>query len=157
MILKDIAHGAWAGRQLGELAVATARTDSSFLRLARGLVRQSRSATMHAFVDELHRRFVYAPDPTTAEFLQVPWEPGMSIDADDACLFVAVLAKAVDIPCRFVLARYRERAWTVFLSYEDEEGRWIGIDPLRQKTKQRLEELVFGSNLEEVKQILGDD
>jgi hypothetical protein len=152
---KDTAQGAEVGRQLGELAVATARTKGSFLRLARGLVRQSRGATMHAFVDELHRRFVYAPDPM-AEFLRIPWDRGMLIDADEACLFVAVLAKAVDIPCRFVLARYREHAWTVFLAYEDEEGRWIGIDPLRQKTKQRLEELVFGSDLEEVKPILGD-
>jgi len=142
-------RGAWAGRQLGGLAVAAARTNDSFRRLARSLIGPNRGATMHAFVDELHRRFVYAPDPTMAEFLflRVPWEPGALIDVDDACLFVASLAKEAEIPCRFVLARYRERAWTVFLAYEDEEGRWIGVDPLRQKTTQRLEELVFSERI----------
>lgn len=154
MNLKDIARGEWAGRQLGALAVATTRTDDSFVRLAQSLVGRNRGATMCAFADEIQRRFVYPPDPTQEEFFRIPWDPGTLIDADDACLFVAALAKAVNIPCRFVLARYRERAWTVFLAYEDEEGRWIGIDPLRQKTKWSLEELVFGSNLEEMKPIL---
>lgn len=153
MNLKNIAQNVWAGRQLGALAVASGNTNDSFRRLARSLVGSNRSATMCAFVDELHRRFVYASDPTQGEIFGVPWNPGMLIDVEDACLFVAVLAKEVGIPCRFVLARYRERAWTVFLAYKDEEGRWVGIDPLRQKTTQSFEELVFGSNLLRIAEI----
>ena len=65
------------------------------------------------------------------------------MDADDACLFLAAFAMSVGIPCRIVGARYRERCWTCCVAYEDEEGRWTGIDPLRQETDQSCDELIF--------------
>lgn len=139
----------WAERQLDTLTRISELTDPQLrdlaLRLADGEV--DRGGVIRALVDEVRRRFVYAPDPTLAEFFKIPFEFGSQIDIEDACLFVVALAKVIGIPCRFVLARYRERAWTVFLAYEDEERRWVGIDPLRQKTTVALEEFVIGGVL----------
>ena len=70
--------------------------------------------------------------------------PRPSIDADDACVFVAAAAMSVGIPCRFVGVRYGS-SWTCWLSFEVDspptasctkptpEPRWEMIDPLRQK------------------------
>lgn len=105
----------------------------------------SRSEEMTAFVDELHRRFTYAPDPTHGELIgPIPFESGAQIDVDDACMFVAALATSVGIRCRFVGARYG-RSWTCFLEYEEADGRWVCVDPLRQKMDRLPDERVRGS------------
>lgn len=92
-----------------------------------------RQDKMRALVDELHSRF----------------EPGATIDADDACVFVAAAAMSVGIPCRFVGVRYGG-SWTCWLSYQVDappsascttptpDSRWEMIDPLRQKRPDRV-------------------
>ena len=103
----------------------------------------SRAEEIREFVDELHRRFTYAPDPI-GEYVSMPFEPGrVTVDADDACVFVAALAVSVGIRCRFVAARYG-RSWTCFLEYEEADGKWTLVDPLRQKTDRSPDELVKG-------------
>lgn len=101
-----------------------------------------RYSKMGRIVDELHRRYVYAPDPVNETIGPMPLPEGSVMDVDDACLFVAVLATSIGIPCRFVAARYG-RNWTLFLTYQDEEGRWEAVDPLRQRTSVRLDELMI--------------
>lgn len=104
----------------------------------------SRAEEMKAFVDELHRRFVYAPDPIRGEFIgPIPFESGPPIDADDACLFVAALARNVGIRCRFVAARYG-RAWTCLVEYEEADGSWTLVEPLRQAGDRTPDELLRG-------------
>jgi len=105
---------------------------------------------LNAIIDELHRRCAYAPDPIRGEFVLalLPDEPPSAatrqpIDADDACYFVAALAASIDIECRFVLARYGRASWTCFIAYENEEGLWQNINPLREKTEQVPNELVM--------------
>ena len=143
--LNRVSESAWIDRELAELTRGAARTIRPFHDLVDELATLDRDSTMSAFVDELHRRFVYAPDPTMEERPFIPpLEKGLLIDADDACLFVAALAKIARIPCRFVCARYNERCWTCFLTYQTAEGQWVGLNPLRQKTTRSLDELVIG-------------
>lgn len=115
----------------------------------------NRDGKVRALVDEISRRFVYAPDPTKVEFIgPVPLTRGEMIDVDDACLFVAALAMSVDIPCRIVGARYgyvktrsgRYGFWTCILAYENEDGFWTAVDPLKQKfdtERLKIEELMY--------------
>lgn len=103
---------------------------------------RDRADKVRLLVDELHRRFVYCPDPVGAEVIgPIPLEYGMVGDVDDACLFLTRLARDLGIPCHIVAARYRGRCWTCFVAYQDEEGQWIGVDPLRQGTPFAIEEL----------------
>jgi|ERR1700722_1016837 len=88
----------------------------------------SRQDKMRALVDDLHRIVVS------------PWGP--SLDADDACVFVAAAAMSVDIPCRFIGVRYGQ-SWTCWLQYEAGII-WETIDPLRQKTGLEPDEQVIG-------------
>lgn len=113
------------------------REDSPYRELAQAATEDESTRTdkMLAIIDELHSRFTYAADPIQGEFIgPVPYTPGGTVDADDACLFVMTLAMGVGIPCRIVGARYRKFSWTCFVSYQDEAGDWNNIDPLRQKT-----------------------
>ena len=137
---------------LHALAVCASRASdrSAVVVLANKLTSDSpdRYGKMQAFVDELHRRFEYAPDPLKETIGPVPIEEigdtaGSTIDADDACLFVAALAASVDIPCRLVGARF-VRSWTCFVSCQSEDGSWKRIDPLRQQTDREPDELVMG-------------
>jgi hypothetical protein len=123
--LESLAQLAWRER----LAPST-------YRRARELTNSkiSRKDKMEALVDELHRQFVLAPDPVK-ETITVRPPDGASLDADDACLFVAAAAMSVGIPCRFIGVRYGH-SWTCWLSYYD-AGRWETIDPLRQKRPDR--------------------
>lgn len=138
------------------------RADMHVHRLARGVCYGSRygepgadrRARVERIVDELHRRFVYAPDPINetvgliSSMLSDVVNCPTTGDVDDACLFVASLAMSVGIPCRFIAARYHKRSWTLRVAYEDEEGLWTVVDVLRQRTElfENLvfEELMFG-------------
>lgn len=145
MELKEIAERAWIERQLTELSVVSGRANEPIRELSAHLAGQSRAATMRAFVDELLHRFVYAPSPEEEAYYGVPFEPGSLIDVDDACTFVAALAREAGIPCRILGAHYRYKRygyWTIFLAYQDEEGRWTGVDPLRQKTDHLIFDLI---------------
>lgn len=102
----------------------------------------SRADNMRAFVNELHRIAVYSANPIRETAALVPEHP-QTFDADDACLFVAALAGVVGIPCRFVAARVGKHSWTCFLAYQDEEGLWVGIDVLRERTDVVIEEIVL--------------
>jgi|HubBroStandDraft_5_1064220.scaffolds.fasta_scaffold116736_3 hypothetical protein len=120
---------------LDALSLASERANDQLRSIAFGLVELDRERTMRAFVDELHRRFMYAPDPVRETIAsEPPSDSDYPIDIDEACVFVAALGRAVGIPCYFMAARYSERQWTLFLAYEDESGRRIGVDVLRQKT-----------------------
>jgi hypothetical protein len=113
-----------------------------------------RKDKMRALVDELHRRFVLAPNPTS-EFIRpfdAPFDAGATLDADDACVFVAAAAMSVGIPCRLVGVRYG-RSWTCWISYEvDADSSWETIDPLRQKklAGREPDEQVIGPNPKEM-------
>lgn len=89
---------------------------------------RSRHETINLIIDELWRRHTYVAD----------------VDIDDACLFVATVAKGFGIRCRFTMARYDRASWTLFVAYENEEGLWQNINVLRQKTDQVPNELVMG-------------
>ena len=102
-----------------------------------------RPSKMCALIDELHRRFKYAADPLEERFGPVPLVEGSTVDVDDACLFVATLAQAIGIPCRFVAARF-DRSWTCFVAYEVWSGIWETVDPLRQKVDREPDERVLG-------------
>lgn len=107
-----------------------------------------RRGKMRLLVDELHRRFKYAPNHSET-IGPVPLSFGSTVDADDACLFVATLATSIGIPCRFIGARYG-RSWTCLVSYESSEDLWETIDPLRQVgTDREPDEQVPGPSLEE--------
>ena len=153
MTLELLARSAWLSRVVPRVQL-----------LARDVtdVETGRADKMRALVDELHRRFVLAPDPPTQERsvmdlfdinkldeqmrreIDSVVNPRPSIDADDACVFVAAAAMSVGIPCRFVGVRYGS-SWTCWLSFEVDspptasctkptpEPRWEMIDPLRQK------------------------
>jgi hypothetical protein len=104
----------------------------------------SRLGAMRSFVDEVDRLYVYSPDPSDECLRSTFPEPGSVIDVDDACAAVASLAWNYGIPCRIVAARYATRRWTLFVAYQDEDGSWAGIYPLRQKTDHIvIEELVW--------------
>lgn len=112
-----------------------ARKESAELRsrsLAALLARDvlSRREKIQELVSELHRRFVYAPNPVKETIGPAPFATGEMIDADDACVFVGALAASVGIPCRFIGARYN-RSWTCFVSFQTEEGEWERINPLK--------------------------
>jgi hypothetical protein len=101
---------------------------------------------MRAIIDDIHRRFVYAPDPTHAEFVGLlDMDRGGSMDVDDACVTVAAMALSVGIPCRLVLASYRHSCWTVRVAYEA-DGAWTVVDVLRQPWSDhlRFEQLIVG-------------
>ena len=114
-----------------------ARIDPKVHYFARQLTDRGydRQEKMRLIIDDLHRRFVYAPDPVNEVIGPVSIDGG-SADADDMCLFVATVAMSVGIPCRFVGAFYlvgRQRGfWTLLLSYESEDGSWKTVDVLRQ-------------------------
>jgi len=92
---------------------------------------ERREGKVRALVDDLDRRF----------------PPGDSLDADDACVFVASLAMSVGIPCRLVAVRYGH-SWTCWLQYE--AGLlWETIDPLRQKPDREPDEQVLGPTMRE--------
>ncbi len=115
----------------------------------------NRRDTMRLLVDELHRRFRYAPDPT--EVLgSMPRTHGNTVDVDDACIFVAALAGSLGICCRFVAARY-DRSWTLFLDYETEDGRWETIDPLRHPGLKDPDERIEGPGLGGADRYFADD
>lgn len=90
------------------------------------------SDKIQTFVDELHRRFVYAPNPIQSEYVRMPFAQGEMIDVDDACLFVMALASSVGIRSRLVGVEFGRGHWTCFVAYEDEEHYWMIVDPLRQ-------------------------
>jgi hypothetical protein len=122
-LLESLAHDARARRrQLREFAHGV--TDSA----------SCREDKMRALVDEMHRRFVFSIDPTVRETVG-PFTTG-SLDADDACTFLAAAAMSVGIRCRIVGARYGS-SWTCWIQYENENGAWETIDPLRQKKPDR--------------------
>ncbi len=101
---------------------------------------------MHAIIDELHRRFVYAPDPTHNETLGLfDMASGGSMDVDDACVTVSAMASSIGIKCRFVLASYRRACWTMRVAYEA-DGAWTVVDVLRQPWSDhlRFEQLIIG-------------
>ena len=101
MTLELLARSAWLSR-----------FDPRVQLLARDVtdVETGRADKMRALVDELHRRFVLAPDPPTQERsvmdlfdinkldeqmrreIDSVVNPRPSIDADDACVFVAAAA-----------------------------------------------------------------
>ena len=148
--LGEIAHRLHAARgieaQLGALAALAWRKSPEVRVRAHALTDHGidRQDKIRLIIDDLHRRFFYAPDPVK-ESIHWPSSDDAcnGVDVDDACLVVAAFAMSVGIPCRIVGARYRERCWTCFVAYEDEEGRWVGVDPLRQKTTQVFEELLW--------------
>lgn len=128
---------------LREMTAAAERRDATLHFLALTLVWEvaGRANQMQAFVDELHRRFMYAPDPLKEQIeLHTPFEPGERIDVDEACLFVAALASHVGIPVRLIAARVK-RSWTLFVAYQDEEGLWTGVDVLRHSNVPPIEEI----------------
>lgn len=128
---------------LREMTVAAERRDANLQELANELTwpKMHRAVKMQAFVDELHRRFVYAPDPLKEQIRShAPFAPGERIDVDDACLFVAALASHVGIPVRLIAARVK-RSWTLFVAYQDEEGLWTGVDVLRHSNVPPIEEI----------------
>lgn len=105
---------------------------------------------MRAIIDELHRRFVYMPDPIYNETLSLlDMARGGSMDVDDACTTVAAMASSIGIKCRFVLASYRHACWTVRLAYEA-DGAWTVVDVLRQPWSDhlRFEKLIIGPEVE---------
>ena len=141
MSLKQLASLAWQSRldpRICRFALALPLTEPEI----------GRRAKMEALVAELHRRFVLAPSPTDSEAISGRFEDGDTLDADDACVFVAAAAMSVGIPCRIVGTRYGQ-SWTCFVSYEVEAPvgascteplatpRWETIDPLRQKKPDR--------------------
>jgi hypothetical protein len=126
-----------------------ARLDPRVHRFAVNLTapEERREGKMRALVDELHRRFVLAPDCHRECLLPLTLTPGASLDADDACVFVAAAAMSVGIPCRFVGARYGH-SWTCWIQYE--AGLlWETIDPLRQKPNREPDEEVLGPTMME--------
>lgn len=142
--------GIYRTLQMLAAVVRVERTCPELCELARKLTEPpdlelGRGGKMHRLVDELHRRFKYAPEHRETVG-PVPIAPGGTVDADDACLFVAALASSVGIQCRFVGARYG-RSWTCFVDYRVEDGSWETIDPLRQ-TDREPDERVFGPLLE---------
>ena len=120
------------------------RDEPRYRDLARSLAAKSpnRHTTMELIIDELHRGFAYAPDPVKEYIGPVPFEPGVPVDADEACLFVLTLAMSVEIPCRIVGARYRQAHWTCFVAFKDETDTWNTVNPLRTTTDQVPSEVV---------------
>jgi hypothetical protein len=134
-ILRSIAQSAWQSR-----------LDPRVYLLARKLTDHEarREDKMRALVDELHRQSAIARRYETTD---VALGAMASLDADDACVFVAAAAMSVGIPCRFVGVRYGH-SWTCWLQYE--AGLiWEMIDPLRQKTDREPDEQVIGPNPKE--------
>jgi hypothetical protein len=138
------------------IAVAREHTKTAVRDLAHKLTgdKPLRRDKLNAIIDELHRRCVYAPDPIHGEMIRaiLPDEAASAdlrkpMDADEACYFVMVLAASAGIECRFVLARYGRCSWTCFVAYENEEGLWQNVNPLRQKTDQVPNELVMGDDV----------
>lgn len=104
---------------------------------------RSRRETMNLIIDELWRRYTYKSDPLNEEFV-LPRAGDVTVDIDGACLFVVTVAKGFGIRCRFTMARYDRASWTLFVAYENEEGLWMNLNVLRQKTDQVPNELVMG-------------
>jgi hypothetical protein len=126
--------------QLARIAEQS-RLDPTVHHLARKLTdpEPSRQDKMRALVDELHRQSVIARRYETTD---VALGAMASLDADDACVFVAAAAMSVGIPCRFVGVRYGH-SWTCWLRYE--AGLiWETIDPMRQKLDRDPDEQVMG-------------
>jgi hypothetical protein len=100
---------------------------------------------MRAIIDEIHRRFVYSPDPTHESFGLLEMDLGGAMDVDDACVTVAAMALSVGIKCRLVLASYRRSCWTMRIAYEADEA-WTVVDVLRQPWSDhlRFEQLIIG-------------
>lgn len=100
---------------------------------------------MRAIIDELHRRFVYSPDPIHEAMGLLDMDRGGSMDVDDACMTVAAMASSVGIKCRFVLGSYKRACWTVRVAYEA-DGAWTVVDVLRQPWSDhlRFEQLIIG-------------
>lgn len=128
------------------------RLSPAVYKLARRLTDReaSRQQKMEAIVDHLHREFrVGRPaDPIASEAVSSPEVLAMglaspTLDADDACLFVAALAMSVGIRCRFVGARYGH-SWTCWIDYEVGDH-WETVDPLRQRPDREPDERVTGS------------
>ncbi len=109
------------------------RADWMVYQLARDLTGHEASPKqkVEAIVAEVHRKYGRF-DSSAVE----------SLDADDACLFVATLAMSVGIRCRFVAARY-DQAWTCWVAYEVGDH-WETVDPLRQRPERDPDELVMG-------------
>lgn len=99
---------------------------------------------MCLIIDELWRRYSYMADPIGGEMFGMPRVDDATVDVEGACLFVAVLAQGFGIRCRFTMARYDRASWTVFVAYENEEGLWMNLNVLRQKTDKVPNELVMG-------------
>lgn len=126
-------------------AALAVRPGRQFRARAWGLTETSnRADNMRAFVNELHRVALYRPS-SLGEIVPMPGEHPPTFDADDACLFVAALARVVGIPCRFVAARVGKHSWTCFLAYQDEEGFWVGIDVMRENANVIIEEIFVDS------------
>lgn len=126
------------------LAAARAHVRDFTLKLTEG--KPDVHSKMDAIIDELHRRFVYSPDPTYNETLRLlDMDRGGSMDVDDACTTVAAMASSIGIKCRFVLGAYRRSCWTVRIAYEA-DGAWTVVDVLRQPRSDnlRFEQLIIG-------------
>jgi len=126
----------WTLQSLTRIAWQS-RLDPRVHMLARKLTdpEPRREDKMRVLVDELHRRFIPGVDPSTDETIAILPPDGSTVDAEDACVFVAAAAMSVDIPCRLVAARYGH-GWTCWVSYEAGII-WETIDPLRQKKPDR--------------------
>ena len=132
---------------LRAIAIAAERAQATpeIQKIAQGVTTNAteRAEKMRLIVDELHRRYTYAADHISEAVGPVPLLEGSTMDVDDACLFVAALAMSLGIRCRIVAARY-ERCWTCFVDYEAEDGGWVTIDPLRQRTQRAPEQWIVG-------------
>jgi len=104
---------------------------------------RSRRETMNLIIDELWRRYEYRRDPLEERYV-LPRAGDLYVDVEGACLFVVAVAKGFGIRCRFVMARYDRASWTLYVAYENEEGLWLNLSVLRQKTDQVPNELVMG-------------
>jgi hypothetical protein len=104
---------------------------------------------MRAIIDEIHRRFVYSPDPIHESIGLLDMDRGGSMDVDDACVTVMAMALSVGIKCRLVLASYRRSCWTVRVAYEA-DGAWTVVDVLRQPWSDhlRFEQLIIGAEIQ---------
>jgi hypothetical protein len=126
------------------------RLDPRVHALARELTDReaSRQAKVGAIVDHLDRFWVgRSAEPTDAEHVTsasalLSGLTARSVDADDACLFVATLAMSVGVRCRFVAARYGQ-SWTCWVAYEVGDC-WETVDPLRQRPEREPDERVTG-------------
>ena len=115
--LQELTRLAWEGRLDPRVHTLALRVTGTEAR---------RQDKMRALVDDMHRRY----------------DSAASLDADDACLFVASAAMSVGIRCRFFALRYGA-AWTCRVAYEVGDH-WERIDPLRQHTEREPDETVIG-------------